>query len=77
MGLLSKLVLAPLAPVTGVIWLAEQLERQAAELYYSPEAISSQLRELEELHERGEIGDAERDAAQAALLARLDEVFHG
>lgn len=77
MGVLSKLVLAPLAPVTGVIWLAEQLERQAAELYYSPDAIRAQLRELQAMYEHGEIDDNVLEEQETQLLARLSEVDHG
>lgn len=74
MGLLTRLALAPLAPVAGVIWLAEQLERQAEAAYYDPEAILAELHAVQAMHASGEIGDAEREAAEAELLARLDEV---
>jgi hypothetical protein len=73
MGLVTKLLLAPLAPVAGVVWLAEQLERQAHEIYYSPQAIAEELRELQRHHEAGVIGDADLEAAEAALLERLVE----
>lgn len=77
MGLLSKVLLAPFAPVAGVVWLAEQLERQAQEIYYSPQGIAAELRELETMHQRGVIGDAELAAAEQALLARLEEAHVG
>jgi len=77
MGLLTKVLLAPLAPVAGVVWLAEQLERQAEEIYYSPQSVAAELRELQVMHERGLIGDAELEAAESTLLARLEEARGG
>ena len=77
MGILTKVLLAPLAPVAGVVWLAEQLERQAEEIYDSPQTVAAELRELQVMHERGLIGDAELEAAESTLLARLEEARGG
>lgn len=77
MGILTKVLLAPLAPVAGVVWLAEQLERQAEDIYYSPQSVAAELRELHVMHERGLIGDAELEAAESTLLARLEEARDG
>lgn len=71
MGLLSKLAMLPLAPVAGVVWLADQLERQAYEQMYGPDAIRAQLAELEAAHRRGEVSGEERRVAEADLLERL------
>jgi hypothetical protein len=73
MGFFSKLLLLPLAPVGGVIWLAEQLERIAHEEYFSDENIQRELLEWQLAADRGEISLDEYLEVEDALLARLDE----
>lgn len=73
MGVLGKLLLAPFAPVAGVVWLAERLEEQAAAVYFSPETVRAELDRVQAAHARGEITDQEREASEAVLLARLVE----
>ena len=73
MGLLSKLVMLPLAPVTSVVWLAEQLEQQAYQQMYSPTAIRRELSELDARHADGELGEESWMLARDELLERLDE----
>jgi hypothetical protein len=77
MGLLGKVLLAPLAPLAGVVWLAERLEEQAAAAYYDPQAIAAQLDELESMRGRGLIGDREADEAAQLLLTRIEEAQGG
>lgn len=77
MGILTKLVLAPLAPLTGMVWLAERLEEQAAQIYNSRQAVGAELDALAAASRRGEISDAEREEAETALLQRLIEADHG
>jgi hypothetical protein len=47
MGLMSSLLLLPLAPVRGVVWVAEvvadEADRQMAEYSFVDVAVSSQL----------------------------------
>ena len=71
MGLLKSLVLLPLAPVRGVVWVAERVAEQAERELYDPAAIRSQLEDLAFALETGEIDDAEYDRAESALLDRL------
>lgn len=71
MGILSGLLTLPLAPVRGVVWLAEQIEAEAWRQYTDPAAIRDQLTDLERAHEQGLLSDAERDARADALVARL------
>jgi hypothetical protein len=73
MGFFSKLLLLPLAPVGGVIWLAEQLERIAREEYLSEESIQRELVEWQLAADAGEISPEEYLEVEDALLARLDE----
>ena len=73
MGLISGLIKLPLAPVTGTVWIAEQIQAAAEAEYYDEGAIQAQLREIDAAREAGTIGDAEADAAEDALLERLME----
>jgi hypothetical protein len=65
----------PLAPVEGVVWIARQLEEQAAEELYGPESIRRQLAELEDALEAGYISEEDYAEAEELLLDRLDEVL--
>jgi hypothetical protein len=71
-GLLTRLVTLPLAPIEGVIWLAEQLEQQTLEQLYGPEAIRREWDELNASYDRGEISKEEFDEAETELLERLE-----
>ena len=73
MGLISGLIKLPLAPVTGTVWLAEQIQAAAEAEYYDEGAIQEQLREIDAARAAGTIDDAEADAAEDALLERLME----
>lgn len=73
MGILSALVLLPLAPLRGTIWIAERLAEQA-EQELDPEAATRRLLlEAEAALERGEISEADYDQIEDELLDRLDE----
>ncbi|GLZ53707.1 MULTISPECIES: gas vesicle protein GvpG [Actinomycetospora] len=71
MGLFTELLLLPLAPVRGVVWVAERIEEQVDHRLNDPAVIRAQIDDLDAAHERGEISEAERDAQQDVLLARL------
>ena len=73
MGLISGLIKLPLAPITGTVWLAEQIQAAAEAEYYDEGAIQEQLREIDAARAAGTIEDAEADAAEDALLERLME----
>ncbi len=73
MGLISGLLKLPLAPVTGTVWIAEQVQAAAEAEYYDETAIQAQLREIDAARTAGTISDAEADAAEDALLQRLME----
>jgi hypothetical protein len=68
MGILSAIVLWPLAPIKGVIALGEVLQRQAEEELHNPANTRRQLEELQEARERGEISADEERAAQERIL---------
>ncbi|GAA4846312.1 gas vesicle protein GvpG [Actinomycetospora corticicola] len=71
MGLFTELLLLPLAPVRGVVWVAERIEEQVDHRLNDPAVIRAQIDDLDAAHERGEISESERDAQQDVLLARL------
>jgi hypothetical protein len=73
MGLIGALVKLPLAPITGTVWIAEQIQAQAEAEYYDEGAIQAQLREIDEARRTGTIDDADADAAEDALMERLLE----
>jgi hypothetical protein len=77
MGLLSGLVLLPLAPLRGTIWLAERLAAYAEEQLDDERAIRDLLLEAEAALEAGDLSEAEFDRIEDELLDRLDVVQAG
>ena len=71
MGLLTGLLLLPLAPVRGVAWLGEQVLDMATQEEYNPAETYERLAELDEARESGEMSAEECAAAEEALVARL------
>ena len=71
MGLLTSLVTLPLAPLRGVLWVAEQVSDQAMRELYDEASIRRELAESEREHERGAISDEEFEMIQDTLLDRL------
>ena len=71
MGLFTELLLLPLAPVRGVLWVGERVEEQVDRQLHDPAVIRAQIDDLDRAHERGEISESDRDAQQDVLLARL------
>ena len=71
MGLFTGLLTLPLAPVRGVVWLGEQLEREAQRQWSDPAAVQQQLADVDAAYEAGELTEAERDKLQDELVSRL------
>lgn len=71
MGFFTELLLLPLAPVRGVMWVGEQVAAQVDHQLYDPGVIRAQIDELDAAYDRGEISEAERDEQQDELLQRL------
>ena len=74
MGLLSGLVLLPLAPLRGTIWVAERLAEYAEDQLDDEAAVRRLLLEAEAALEAGELTEAEFDRIEDELLDRLDAV---
>ncbi len=71
MGFLSNVLLLPLAPLRGVLWVAQLLETLAANELNDPDLLRSKLREAEDAHRRGEISADELDRIEEAIFTRL------
>ena len=72
MGLFTGLLLLPLAPVRATIWIAEQLMAEAERELDEEAAVRRLLLKAEAALERGELSEAEYDAIEDELLARLE-----
>ena len=71
MGFLTNVLLLPLAPLQGMVWLANLLKEIAEKELNDPEVLRSKLREAEEAHRRGEISGDELERVEDAIFTRL------
>ena len=71
MGLISGLLLLPLAPVRGTVWIAEKIYEQAESEFYDERAIRAQLMELDRARQAGEIDEQTAAEAEDILVERL------
>jgi hypothetical protein len=72
MGLFKSLALLPLAPVQGVVWVAEQVQGQVDRVLLDPDAILAELGDWQRAVDAGEITEEEYLQAEEELLDRLD-----
>ena len=73
MGLISGILLLPLAPVRGVAWVAEVVAEEAERELAAANSPERALAELEAARATGEIDPEEADAIEADLIVRLLE----
>jgi gas vesicle protein GvpG len=71
MGLFMGLLTLPLAPVRGVVWVAEQLVEEADRQLYDEDRIRAELLQLELAYDDGTIDDEERLLREEELMERL------
>lgn len=71
MGLISGVLLLPLAPARGVVWVAERLRDAAERELYDPGVIRAQLALLNQELDEGFISLSEFEAREERLLDRL------
>lgn len=71
MGLLAGLIGLPLAPVRGVVWIAERVQDEAEKQYYDPDRIRRELDRIGEARESGELPPEECAELENELLQRL------
>ena len=71
MGLFTGLLMLPLAPVRGTVWIAEQIAEEAARQMDEGRTIRRQLADVELRYERGELTVEELEEIEDELLERL------
>lgn len=72
MGLLSGVLLLPLAPVRGVVWISDRLIDAAEAELYDPAVIRERLAELNRALDDGEIDLARFEREEDRLLDILE-----
>ena len=73
MGLITGLVTWPLAPVRGMVWVADQVLHEAEREWYDPATIQRELDDVAARREAGELTDQEADRLEDDLVQRLLE----
>ncbi len=71
MGLLTGILTAPVAPLRGVVAIAEQIRKQAEEQFYDPVTIRAELEEIDARRAAGDLSEHEATAREDALVERL------
>jgi hypothetical protein len=72
MGFLFGALLLPLAPVQGVVWIADRLIDAAEAELYDPGVVRAQLVSLNQALDDGEIDLAQFEREEERLLDLLD-----
>ena len=72
MGLFTGLLLLPLAPLRGTIWIAEKLAEYAEGELSSEASVRRLLVEAEMALDAGELTETEFEAVEDELLERLE-----
>jgi hypothetical protein len=71
MGMVSGLLLLPLAPVRGVGWVANVLAEEAERELESRESPERALADLEAKRANGEISEEDAEALETELIERM------
>lgn len=74
MGLFTGLLLLPLAPLRGTIWIAEQLAAIAENELNSEDTVRRLLVEAEMALDAGTLTPSEHEQIEDELLERLDTI---
>ncbi|WP_243725357.1 gas vesicle protein GvpG [Actinomadura rubrisoli] len=69
----TGLLTLPLAPVRGVVWLAEVLTEQAEAQLYDPGRIAAEMQQIADEAAAGEITEEEAAEREEDLIRRLNE----
>ncbi|MDX6684884.1 MAG: hypothetical protein QOF86_1012 [Baekduia sp.] len=70
MGILGGLLLLPVAPLRGVVWIGNVLAEEAERELESRESPAQALADLQARRANGEISDEEADALESELIER-------
>jgi hypothetical protein len=71
MGIVTGLLLLPIAPVRGVGWIANVLAEEAERELESRESPERALADLEAKRANGEISEEDAEALEAELIERM------
>ena len=71
MGLFSAIAMLPLAPVRGVVWVADQVAQEAERELYGEESIRRELVQARMDYDAGLIDEEEHERRVDELAARL------
>ncbi|MCW3065730.1 MAG: gas vesicle protein GvpG [Solirubrobacterales bacterium] len=71
MGILTGLLLLPVAPVRGVGWVANVLAEEAERELESRESPERALADLEAARANGEISEEDAEALETQLIERM------
>jgi hypothetical protein len=71
MGLVAEILLLPLAPVRGSLWVLQQIAAEAERRHYDPATVRRELGELEQRLLAGDIDEETFDRLEEELLDRL------
>jgi len=74
-GLLSGLLTLPVAPVRGVVWVAERMLDEATTELSDPATIYQRLDEIDEARASGALSAQECAEAEAQLMAQLMRAY--
>jgi hypothetical protein len=69
-GLITELLLLPVAPLRFTVWVGEKVADEVDHEQNSPEARVRRLREIEEARARGEIDDEQAAELEALVLVQ-------
>ena len=70
MGLITGLLLLPVAPVWGVLWIAEKITDEVNRQYYGEGAIAKQLRQVDDARKSGQLDEEEAARREQELIDR-------
>lgn len=73
MGVLKWLFFPITAPVSGTMWVGQQVLEEAERQYYDEAAIRQEMLELERSYEQGDVEEAAFEELSERLLQRLLE----
>lgn len=68
MGLIKEIVLLPVAPFRGTLWVAERIADQVEQERYGGATAVEQLDRLDEAGKTGELDEQEAEARQEEIL---------
>jgi hypothetical protein len=68
MGLISQLVLLPVAPLRFSVWVADKVAEEVEREEFSAGAGVRKLEEIQQARERGEISEEEAGEAEGRIL---------